>query len=599
MKMRRPRLSSTSLPIQLLTVLVLPLLIVLIVVTFGSVRLHQIAMQELVAGHDVQAVRGAASSLAGRLEQHEQILAAIATEASLETESQHVPDAWVETLFDGGVALYDAQGRVTVTSLRFETSQASSALSPTLAAALERATPGGNAYFIPLIEPGQDRTRVAIILSPSTPPSGRPVKAIGIVSLNRLGLPVLLGGLQTSESAAVILAAPDGLILYHSDPALIGAWLPDAPHTRAALRGESGADYHTDAASGEELITSFAPVTVTGWAVMQEERWTEMVSPMMRTSQAAALVIIPGLAITGLAVLYAIFAIVRPLQRLEVRAADLAAGDFASIEAPVGGIDEIRSLQETLTDMAHQLSKAQAAMRHYIAAITQAQEDERLRLARELHDHTIQALIALDQREQMLKRHLTGDSAGLERLAALRQMTAEAIDDLRRVIRAMRPIYLEELGLAPALEMLARELGASAEMGVRFEKEGQPRRLSPEQEMTLYRVAQEALNNIRRHSRAQNVWLSIEFEPDEVAVTIRDDGVGFAAPQQVTDLPRNGHYGLLGMFERADLIDADLSIRSAPGKGTRITVRTRIPAAERPAHAAEDQARGPGKPPSP
>jgi signal transduction histidine kinase len=269
-----------------------------------------------------------------------------------------------------------------------------------------------------------------------------------------------------------MLAAPDGLLLYHTDPTRIGGWLPDAPHTRAALRGESGADTHTDL-QGRELVTAFAPVSRTGWSVLQEERWTEMVSPLMRYSEAAPLVLIPGLAITALAVWFAIHSIVRPLQRLESRAADLAAGDFASIEAPVGGIEEIRRLQASLSAMADQLEKAQDAMRTYIGAITRAQEEERLRLARELHDHTIQALIALDQRQQMLKRHLVEDPAAADRLAELRRMTADAIDELRRLIRAMRPIYLEELGLLPALEMLARDLDASW-IAVRFERHGQP-----------------------------------------------------------------------------------------------------------------------------
>jgi signal transduction histidine kinase len=87
--------------------------------------------------------------------------------------------------------------------------------------------------------------------------------------------------------------------------------------------------------------------------------------------------------------------------------------------------------------------------------------------------------------------------------------------------------------------------------------------------MTLFRVAQESLNNVRRHSQAGHVWVSIRFEPAEVAISVHDDGVGFTAPHHVTDIPPNGHFGLLGMYERAALIDAALTIDSRPGKGTR------------------------------
>lgn len=575
MKPRRPGL-PTSLPVQLLTVLVLPLLILLMGATFGSVRLHQLAMRDLVADHDVQAVRGAAASLSERLDRYERALAALATQAARDERPEVLARSWIETTFDGGVALYDYDLNLLAMTPHFGATQATVLVPPELAASLETVQPGGETLFIPLVDPGRSATRIAIVLSPSVPAGTRTIRAAGIVSLDALGLPTVLAGLRSSGSASVMLTSGDGQLLYHNDPSLIGAWLPDAPYSRAALRGESGADTHADP-DGRELITAFAPVARTGWAVLQEERWSEMISPQMRYSQAAPLVLLPGLAMTALAVWFAIRWIVRPLQRLESRAADLAAGDFASIEEPVGGIEEIRRLQDSLSAMADQLEKAQDAMRTYIGAITTAQEEERLRLSHELHDHTIQALIALDQREQMLRRYLVDDPAAHDRLAELRRMTADAIDELRRLIRAMRPIYLEELGLLPALEMLARDLDAEGQVAIHFEKHGQPRRLGPETEMTLFRVAQESLNNVRRHSQAEHVWLSIRFEPDVVVISVRDDGAGFRAPHQVTDLPQDGHFGLLGMYERAALIGADLTIESRPGKGARVTIRAHAP----------------------
>jgi signal transduction histidine kinase len=222
----------------------------------------------------------------------------------------------------------------------------------------------------------------------------------------------------------------------------------------------------------------------------------------MRYSQAAPLALVPGLLIAIGAVWFGIRRIVYPLRRLENQATELAWGDFAAIKPPVGGIEEIRRLQATLQHMAQRVQAAQATMHDYIGAITHAQEDERQRLARELHDQTLQALVALDHRQQMLKPYLEDDPAASEELSKIREMIIEIVNDLRRIVRALRPVYLEELGLAPALQMLARDLGLDDKMVVHFEKTGAPQRLPPEHEMALYRIAQEALNNAWRTRRS-------------------------------------------------------------------------------------------------
>jgi signal transduction histidine kinase len=228
--------------------------------------------------------------------------------------------------------------------------------------------------------------------------------------------------------------------------------------------------------------------------------------------------------------------------------------------------------------MTKRVQAAQASMHNYIGAITQAQEDERRRLARELHDQTAQALVALDHREQMLKPYLKDDPAAAELLAEIRAMIVATIDDLRRMVRALRPIYLEELGLAPALHMLARDLGVNDKTVIHFDKQGTPQRLNPEHEMALYRIAQEALNNAWQHSEAAQIWLAVQFEADHVTITVRDDGKGFAAPRHAAELdaPDQRHFGIMGMYERAALIGAHLQVRSEPGSGTTITVKAPI-----------------------
>jgi signal transduction histidine kinase len=149
----------------------------------------------------------------------------------------------------------------------------------------------------------------------------------------------------------------------------------------------------------------------------------------------------------------------------------------------------------------------------------------------------------------------------------------------------MRPVYLEELGLVPALEMLVHDLNLSERaIDVSFEKHGDPVRLAPDHEMALYRVAQEALNNVWQHSGASHAWLVVRFADGEIVISVRDDGQGFEAPRRVTDLSEEGHFGIMGMYERAALINAHLHVESEQGEGT--TIRVRVPLNERTAEAS-------------
>jgi two-component system sensor histidine kinase UhpB len=215
---------------------------------------------------------------------------------------------------------------------------------------------------------------------------------------------------------------------------------------------------------------------------------------------------------------------------------------------------------------------AQNGLHDYIGAITSAQEEERLRLARELHDDTIQAVIALKQRVQLAQKFIK-DQNGRQALKELESLAEQTIENLRRLTRALRPIYLEDLGLVTALEMLAREISQNNHPVVNFQKTGQERRLSREVELSLYRIAQEALSNVSKHSKASRADLMIAFETAEIKIEVNDNGIGFVVPKSPTEFAPNGHFGLLGIHERADLIGARLEIESALGKGSRLTVR--------------------------
>jgi two-component sensor histidine kinase len=149
----------------------------------------------------------------------------------------------------------------------------------------------------------------------------------------------------------------------------------------------------------------------------------------------------------------------------------------------------------------------------------------------------------------------------------------QTMADLRRFTRALRPIYLEDLGLVAPLEMLAREVSQANSLQIEFHRAGSERRLSPEVELALYRMAQEALSNVARHAQASRASLNLAFKREAVALMISDDGRGFQVLASPTELAPGGHFGLLSLHERTELIAARLNIQSSPGQGMRVVVR--------------------------
>jgi signal transduction histidine kinase len=289
-------------------------------------------------------------------------------------------------------------------------------------------------------------------------------------------------------------------------------------------------------------------------------------------TQIAPLILVPLLLIFLAALWFGARQVIQPLQSLESQAASVTWGNYEEIERPVGGIAEIRRLQAELIHLTQKVRASQQSLHNYIGAITAGQEEERSRLARELHDDTLQSLIALKQRVQLARLALNGQPEG-ESLVELEVLAEQTIANLRRLTRALRPIYLEDLGLVAALEMLAREAGQSHGVSIQFQQKGDERRLPANVELSLYRIAQEAISNVVRHSGASQASLRIQYHPESVTLSVQDDGKGFAVPKSPAEFAPGGHFGLLGLHERAELIGAEMEIQSSPNKGTQLTVR--------------------------
>jgi signal transduction histidine kinase len=230
------------------------------------------------------------------------------------------------------------------------------------------------------------------------------------------------------------------------------------------------------------------------------------------------------------------------------------------------------TLQETLTDLSS-ARRRQGELRDYATLITRVQEEERRRLARELHDDTAQALIALALGLDGLGRaigKLDLTERDKEWLASLQNLADHTLEGVRRACRDLRPSVLDDLGLRAALEWLS---DSSSARGVpcNFSCRGIAMPTTSENEIAIFRIAQEALSNTWRHAGATQASIELAYLPDQLRLSIRDNGKGFV-PGDNLDAAHNsqGGLGLLGMRERAALIGATLEITSSSGNGCHI-----------------------------
>jgi two-component system sensor histidine kinase UhpB len=199
-----------------------------------------------------------------------------------------------------------------------------------------------------------------------------------------------------------------------------------------------------------------------------------------------------------------------------------------------------------------------------------AHEAERKRIARELHDDTAQALTSIVVRLRLLERS-TEDSKVQHNVEELRELTAGALESVRRMAMDLRPASLDDLGLVPALQAYAERFSRNWPTKVTINVEGMRRRLPPEVELVLYRVVQEALTNIAKHASASEASVELSRSRNEVTLRIVDNGIGFD-PEHKT-AANTSSLGLFGMQERLALVDGEMIIESTKGAGTTITAR--------------------------
>ncbi|HZL16251.1 MAG TPA: sensor histidine kinase, partial [Polyangia bacterium] len=223
---------------------------------------------------------------------------------------------------------------------------------------------------------------------------------------------------------------------------------------------------------------------------------------------------------------------------------------------------------------------AEQTIRALLSDVLSAQEEERRRIARELHDETAQTLTSLlvGLRAVEESRHL--DQA-LEAAGKLRGLVASALAGVQRMARGLRPSALDDLGLEEALERLSAETSRNAGFVIDLQVTGaRLPRLAEVVEIALYRVAQEALTNAGKHAAPKHVSVLIHQTPTVVRLVVEDDGKGFDVAQAQSEI----QLGLLGMRERMHLIGGSMTVESSPGHGTTVSVSVPLPA-QKPASA--------------
>ncbi len=365
-----------------------------------------------------------------------------------------------------------------------------------------------------------------------------------------------------AESSVVLLDQNADILFQWGDLLPMGnssGWLG----VSQALAGQHAVVFTSDTMHGE--IVAYAPIPNRPWALIIRESWHALTAPLIRYEQVLPFILFIALATSSLILFFGLRYVVQPLHELSLRAARIGQGEFDAAKTSINGVREIEELRGSLHDMAEQVHNHQAALHDYVGAVNHAQEEERARLARELHDETVQSLIALGHKAQMIQRTLTRQPEQIGgRIEEMRQLIAQSIEEIRRFSRALHPHYLEELGLLPSLETLTCD--AHAELIVN----GTPPPMTPEQTLAFYRIAQEALNNAVRHASANTIRLEFIVEGARTTLRVCDDGKGFAVPTHFTALTQAGHFGLMGMRERAILVGGAFAVVSVPDKGTQV-----------------------------
>ena len=572
-------MSLFSRPRSLLAHSVLWVMLPFVVLTTGlviaAVAIYQQSVTSLIVDRDRQVAHLAAASVSEGLHGYERVLTTLAGNAEIHSSSATARKKAIESAgsalsaFNAGVLAADLNGQtLTAVPVSVTTILPDVARQDYFQTVLSSHAPAFSHVF-------------------TSPVSGEPmiVIAVPITGDNDLLSGVLLGAVDLRDSTLddlvkniivgyngeAYLVGQRGTVIYHPNPAVIGTDYSNRPSVAQVEMGFSGG-LVWQAPDGRRYVDGYAPIRLAGWGLIVQESWDQAAAP---TQAHFILLTIIALTATGIAtaVLWlGVRQITTPVQVMAGQTSRLAAGDTVE---PVGGsgIAEFDALARAFNHMAAQIATYRAGLRRYVGAITDSQEEERLRISRELHDETVQSLMAVGRRIE-LHQASEDDPRRRAQLEELHTMVDATVDGVRQISRDLRPLILDDLGLVPALRMLVRgqREGEGAVPSVRLDVTGTPVQLTPEQELALYRITQEALNNVRRHAHATSVSVTLAFQIHAVQLDVTDDGRGFTLPTEIAELAQTGHFGLMGIQERVWAAGGTLVVNAGQDRGVHISV---------------------------
>ena len=562
---------------RLIIATILPLFILGILATLlSSYALWQISLPltMLSATSRVQAIAADASeNLSSTYLRPLTIAAASLAKYTEVQEQQHALISYSAILlnrFEGGILLLDANGVITAATSEHENLIGEDYSSKVY---FQSVRSFNRSNFSSVLKDDQLGQYVVIIATPVLYQDSLSGALIGIILLNEHNWERDLGPTYATFNGSAILLDVSGNIIYHPDPLRRGTNIRayEVLWNLLALR-EPRSMLIPNALFSDQKVASFAPIPGTYWGLMTETSFNSITPSFPYQVR----VIGPLLLVMLIFIILWLIAIERvshPLIALIHEASHLSSGILPG-QLAVEGPLELRTVIMTFNQLARRVNEQRLALYEFAKQVLKSQEEERRRLSRELHDEIVQTLVSFGQRLELVRKILNHDpEAARKRLNEMQLQVKQAIADVRQMSNDLRPALLEDLGLSASIGSLCDEMSQQfPEMNVEFVDNSDIHRIKPEYELTIYRVVQEALNNIRKHAQSATlVKVALEFDERSVMVSISDNGPGFLL-QESRILLQKGHLGLVGMNERAQMFNGKINIQTFQGKGTNITL---------------------------
>ncbi len=447
----------------------------------------------------------------------------------------------------------------------------------------------------------------------------------GDIVLSDTDLTDMIRPARVGETGYAQILDNQGIVLASTRP---GQTLETSDHEGqiAALIKEKRASSGTchgcrESAGGAERETevmAFAPLESAPWGVLIRQSEDEALAPAQRLKQRALWFGIPAILVALLFAWATVRSVLRPVRVLTGAAQKISSGDLSEpvpnlgedeigtlakafdamrarlkesleathawgrdLEARVqertreleASRDHLRTVAEENVALYEEVRRKEAARSELLKKVISAQEEERRRIARELHDETSQALTAL-----VVGMEAAALAPGMEKgdvrekLTELMELATETLEDVHRLIYDLRPSVLDDLGLVAGLRWYAESRLQMEHVRVRVRVTGDEKRLPAEVETALFRIGQEAISNAARHARAASIFVRLDFQDSSISLEVEDDGVGFDVGSITKSATPRPGWGILGMQERATLLGGTTEIVSEPGGGTLVKV---------------------------